>query len=387
MIKIVVIDKNINSRENIDAILKKIENVQVVGLFDDFSLAEVEYDLAIFDVNSGNCSEILSEIKEIKGKKEDINFIALSYEMSSTLVSAVLKEGISDFLIKPIIPNVLEASIKKLKKEENAKAKTISVFSNKGGIGKTSVAVNLAYEIYKKTNDKVCVLDLSFNSQDASVFLDIEQKFDIDYVLKNIEKSNEELLLSLIGNYKDTKLYILEAQEEIAPELKYTPGEIGRIINSLKNIFDYIVIDTTSIINEMNVTILNNSDLILLLASTNMASIRNCQKCYELFDKIGYGSDKIKLIINRYIENQEITLKDIENSIGKEVFDTIPNNYLTLIDAINLGQAVGDINPQSNIAKAYARITDKILKLDFATLSNKANYNHGIFNLLQRMGE
>ena len=80
-------------------------------------------------------------------------------------------------------------------------------------------------------------------------------------------------------------------------------------------------------------------------------------------------------------------MKDIEDSIGKDVFDTIPNNYLTLVDAINLGQAVGDINPQSNIAKAYARITDKILKLDFATLSEKANYNHGIFNLLQRMGE
>lgn len=387
MTKIVVVDKNIQSRENLEANLKNIENVEIIGLYDDFSQFENNADLILFDVDSRNCAEILSKIKEIKEKCESVNFIALSYEMSSALVSTVLKEGINDFLIKPIIPNVLEEAIKKVGIKEVSKAKTISVFSNKGGVGKTSLAINLAYEIYKKTNEKVCVLDLSFNSQDASVFLDIEQKFDVDYILKNIEKSNEELLLSLIGNYKDTKLYILEAQEEIAPELKYTPGEISRIINALKNIFDYIVIDTTNIINEMNVTILNNSDLILLLASTNMASIRNCQKCYELFDKIGYSSDKIKLIINRYIENQEISLKDIENSIQKEVFDTIPNNYLTLIDAINLGQAVGDINPQSNIAKAYARITDKILKLDFATLSKKTNYNHGIFNLLQRMGE
>lgn len=387
MTKIVVVDKNIQSRENIEAILKNFENIEVMGLYDDFSQIQNEYDLAIFDVDSSTSNQILTKIKELKTQNNNLKFIALSYEMSSILTSTVLKEGIDDFLIKPIIPNVLEASIKKLGKSECPKAKTISVFSNKGGVGKTSVAINLAYEIYKKTNEKVCVLDLSFNSQDASVFLDVEQKFDIDYVLKNIEKSNEELLLSLIGNYKDTKLYILEAQEEIAPELKYTPGEISRIINALKNIFDYIIIDTTSIINEMNVTILNNSDLILLLASTNMASIRNCQKCYELFDKIGYSSDKIKLIINRYIENQEISLKDIENSIGKEVFDTIPNNYLTLIDAINLGQAVGDINPQSNIAKAYARITDKILELDFAALNKKTNYNHGIFNLLRRMGE
>lgn len=386
MTKIAVVDKNNQARENIVAILKGFEKFEVVD-YDDFINIQEDFDLVIFDVDSATLNEKISKIKELKIKNNNLNFIALSYEMSSILVSTVLKEGIDDFLIKPIIPNVLEASIKKLEKKDTPKAKTISVFSNKGGVGKTSLATNLAYEICKKTNEKVCVLDLSFNSQDASVFLDVKQKFDVDYVLKNIEKSNEELLLSLIGNYKDTKLYILEAQEEIAPELKYTPGEISRIINSLKNIFDYIVIDTTSIINEMNVTILNNSDLILLLATTNMASIRNCQKCYELFDKIGYNSDKIKLIINRYIDNQEISLKDIENSIGKKVFETIPNNYLTLVDAINLGQAVGDINPQSNIAKAYSRITDKILKLDFAVLGEKTNYNHGIFNLLQRMGE
>ena len=119
----------------------------------------------------------------------------------------------------------------------------------------------------------------------------------------------------------------------------------------------------------------------------NLSSIRNCQKCCELFDKIGYDDDKIKLVVNRYIENQEITLNDIENSVGKPVFDVIPNNYLTLIDSINLGRCVGEVNQQSNIAKAYARLAQNILKLDFASSQTKTNYNHGIFNLLQRMGE
>jgi Flp pilus assembly CpaE family ATPase len=92
-------------------------------------------------------------------------------------------------------------------------------------------------------------------------------------------------------------------------------------------------------------------------------------------------------VINRYIENQTITLNDIENSVGRSVFATIPNNYLTLIDSINIGRTVREVNPQSNIAKAYAKIAQDVMKLNFADLQTKTNYNHGIFNLLQRMGE
>ena len=106
-----------------------------------------------------------------------------------------------------------------------------------------------------------------------------------------------------------------------------------------------------------------------------------------MFDKIGYSDDKIKLIINRFIENQEFTLDDIEQKLQKKVFMAIPNNYLTLIDAINLGQNVNETNPQSNIAKAYSKLAQNILDIDFESLNIKVNYNHGIFNLLNKMGE
>lgn len=389
MIKTVIIDKNIQSLELLENNLKNINDIELLGKYENLSdinnLSEI--DLIIFDINSKDSVEILNKTKEYKEKKLNLKFIALSYEINSELVSKTLSSSVDDFLLKPVIPNILETSINKLTKTPFKKANTITVFSNKGGVGKTSCAINLAYEIQKETKEKVCVLDLSFNSEDACVFLNVEQKFDIDYILANIENANKELLLSLIGKYNNSDLYILEAQENINPELKYTSQKINKIINSLKNIFDYLIIDTSSVVNEVNISILNNSDLILLIGLANMASIRHCQKCYELFDKIGYNNDKIKLILNRYIKDQEITLKDFEESIGKQVFETIPNNYLTLIDSINLGRSVGDVNPQSNIAKAYIKIANEILKLDFADLQTKTNYNHGIFNLLQRMGE
>lgn len=389
MIKTVIVDKNQQSLELLESNLKNIKNVEIINKYEN--IAEIDnaegIDLIIFDITTKESNEILDKTKELKLQNSNLNFIALSYEINSQLVSKVLSQGVNDFILKPVILNVLESSINKINVSTIKKANTIAIFSNKGGVGKTSLAINLAYEIQKETKERVCVLDLSFNSEDVATFLNVEQKFDIDYIMSNIEHSNKELLFSLMAKYQDAELYVLEAQENISPELKYTPQKISKIINSLKNIFDYLIIDVSSLVNEINISILNNSDLILLMCLANMSSIRNCQKCCELFDKIGYDSDKIKLVINRYIENQEITLKDIENSLGKPVFDTIPNNYLTLIDSINLGRSVGEVNPQSNIAKAYSRLAQEVLKTNFANLQSKTNYNHGIFNLLQKMGE
>ena len=98
------------------------------------------------------------------------------------------------------------------------------------------------------------------------------------------------------------------------------------IINYLKTIFSYIVIDLPSIIGETTVSIMNEADIILLLGLANLSSIRSLQKCYELFEKIGYNSEKIKLIINRYIENSEVKIKDIEDeleSIKREFLEEI----------------------------------------------------------------
>ncbi len=387
MIRAVIIDKNKNSRDSISSLLNEIGGINLVFCYEDFdSLKNTEeIDLVIFDINSKESEKLLNKVKNIK----NTYFIATSYEINSELVSLALKNNVSDFILKPVIKPILVASIEKirtLKENKTNFANIISVFSNKGGVGKTSLAVNLAYEIVKNSNEKVCLLDLSSNKEDACVFLNIKPKTNSEYILSKTDESDKELLLSFLDRYQNTNLYLFPTlNEDIIPS-KYNIKTVNKIITFLKNLFSYIIIDTSGIVDENSINILNNSDLILLLALENMSSIRNCQKCYELFDNIGYDDDKIKLIISRYTKNSQITVDDIEKTVSKKVFSMIPNNYLTLIDAINLGHPVGEVNPNSNIAKAYRDIAVKILNIDFSGLP-KIKYNHGIYNLLRRMGE
>ena len=364
---VIITDKIENSRDLMFSYLKKMENIQVLGAFDDFQFefADLEQiDLIIFDITSANQEDMLSKIAKLKNKKPSIEFIATSYEINTELVSKTLKDGlVKDFLLKPLLPSVLEASIKKIsdsKKENQDFAKTLCFFSNKAGTGKTSCAVNIAYEIAQKTQQKVCLLDLTHNDEDIATFLDIKLKFDINYILSKLENTDKDLFLSITNRYKNSKLYIVSFKEEFGTPSKINQKNIAKIINLLKNVFDWIIIDTQSPINENNLAIFSSCDLIFLICLLNLSSIRNSQKCMELFDKIGYDNDRIKLIINRYLENSDITIEDVEKTIGISVFNKIPNNYLTLIDAINLGQTLKEINPQSNIAKAYQNIVERI---------------------------
>ena len=395
MIKTIVADSNIQSRELLIHNLKSIENVDVKDVFDnifsiDYDLKNV--DLIIFDINSKEEENILDQISVLKNKFPNLNFIALSYEINSELVVKTLKTGVREFLLKPVILNILEASIKKiadLKNNVNDNFnKTICVFSNKGGVGKTSLAVNLAYELSNLEESKnVCLLDLSFNTEDVSTFLDITPKYKADYILNHIETSDFNMLLSLMNRYKTSNLYILSLQENMKLNIKFTPNLVNKVINSLKNVFSKIIIDTSSSINETSTSIINNSDLVLMVGLMNLSSVKGCQKCYELFDNMNFNSNKIKLVINRFIQNSDFTLDDVQKTIGKEVFAKIPNNYLTLIDAINIGSTVLEANPQSNIAKAYKILAQQIEEIDFEGLNNHTSYNHGIFNLIRKIGE
>ena len=394
MINVIIADKNNASKELIQSYLNDVEEINNIYCYDDLNSIDCDLkkiNLIIFDINSSNYLETLVIVDEYKKKCKNLNFIAISYEINSELVSKVLKHNVSEFLLKPIMPNILINSVRKItntNKNDKKKARTICIYSNKGGTGKTSTAVNLAYEISKYTQEKVCLLDLSFNFGDISTCLDVNPKHTIASVCSKLENSDSDLAYTLCEKYRDTNMYILSFQNDTGLNMKnVTPEKISKLINSLKNIFDYIIIDTMNSIDETSLAIFSSSDLILLMSMLNLISIRNIQKCLELFNNIGVSLSRVKLIINRYIETSEIKIDDVVKTTGADVFYKIPNNYLTLIDAMNLGFAVSEINPYSNIAKAYQALAKEIVNIDYINLEDSKVYNHGIFNLLRRMGE
>ena len=141
---------------------------------------------------------------------------------------------------------------------------------------------------------------------------------------------------------------------------------VTTLFAALKKVFSYIVIDMSSSIDPISLKILDSSDWILFTTIVNIPAIRNAQRCLNLFRSRKYPKDKVKIIINRYMDNDEINLEDIENTLGETIYWKIPNNYFTIMEAINKGETITEINAKSNIGNNFrdfaTRVSDDIIE-------------------------
>lgn len=304
---------------------------------------------------------ILKVTKECKSCK----VLALSDNPSVDLIIEIMRAGAKEFVPIPIIKSEFFESVNKLLSEFNETKKTnnckiISVFSNKGGIGKTSLATNLALELSKITKENIALIDLNFQMGDITTFLDLKPSFNISYMLENLDKINETFLLSTLERYKKTSLYVLADPPYFKQADNIQPRQITKLFNTLKETFSYIIVDAEASFEGKNIAALDNSDLVLLVSVANLPALRNTQRCLELFEKLGYDKEKVKIIINRYMENDEIKEGDIEKVLSKKIYWKIPNNYFAIMTAINKGIPVSEINDSTNIARSYKDLAQYI---------------------------
>ena len=338
-----------------------LEPIVCSDLQDVYSKISADSDSIILVDFSDTQSGRIDFIAKICQNFPKCKVIALSDNPSVNLIVEVMRAGAKEFLPVPVIKNEFTDSINKLlsSSDENvlkSKCKIITVFSNKGGIGKTSLATNLALELAKITKENIALIDLNFQTGDITTFLDLKPSFNISYMLENIDKINETFLLSTLEQYKRTSLYVLADPPYFKQAEDIKPAQITKLFNTLKDTFSYIIVDAEASFDGKNIAALDNSDVILLVTVANLPALRNTQRCLELFDKLGYDADKTKIVVNRYMDNDEIKEEDVKKVLSKGVFWKIPNNYFAIMNAINKGIPVSEINSSTNVAQSYREL-------------------------------
>lgn len=333
---------------------------------------------------SANKSQKIHLISRVVLKNPNCRVIALSDNPSVNLIVEAMRAGAKEFLPVPIIKNEFHESITRILTEESApkvknKCKIISVFSNKGGIGKTSLATNLALELAKITKENIALIDLNFQTGDITTFLDLKPSFNISYMLENIDKINETFLLSTLERYKRTSLYVLADPPYFKQADDIKPQQITKLFNTLKSTFSYIVVDVEASFEGKNIAALDNSDVVLLVTVANLPALRNTQRCLELFDKLGYDKEKTKIVVNRYMDNDEIKEEDVEKVLSREIYWKVPNNYFAIMSAINKGIPVSEINTSTNVAQSYRELA-KFMSDNLYKISLEAKYENILNN-------
>ena len=273
-----------------------------------------------------------------------------------------MRAGAKEVLSSPVIKGEFFDVLARIKEQLNDdyrksnRCRMVTVFSNKGGIGKTSIASNLALELARTTKENVALIDLNFQLGDITTFMDLKPSFNISYMLKNLDKLNKDFMLNTLEKYKDTSLYVLADPPYFKQAEDISPKQVARLFEILKETFSYIVVDTDNTFDGKTITALDNSDMVFLVTIVNLPALRNCQRCLDLFEKLGYDNEKVQIVINRYMENDEIKADDVEKLLNKEIYWKIPNNYFSLMAAINKGVPVSEMNASSNVAQSYREL-------------------------------
>jgi len=290
--------------------------------------------------------------------------VALSERTDSDLILRTIRAGAHDFLCKPVNEIDLRATADKAAKLKATRNETggpggkiLSVFSNKGGNGTTTIAANLADALVRLTGRKVAVVDLVLSHGDLTMFFNVNPAYSILDLAKNSEKADYDFLHTLLVRHA-SGVYILADPPMIEDADQISPAQVRGVLSTLRSMFDYIIVDTPHQFDERTLTALEMSDVILLVSLLNLPSLKNTQKCLELFSRIGLRDERVRLVLSRYLPNDEIPKERIEEIMNAPVFFCIPNDYPTVISSINRGKLLSEIAPDKEVSRSFDRMAE-----------------------------
>lgn len=364
-ISTIILSSNGSLKKLLNMYLEEYGGFETLEEFSDLSevyntVSSLNKSFVIIDLDDGfeKYSDFISKIDF-----QTCRVLVVSDNPQIDLIVRIMRQGVKEFISSPVIKTEFFDVLKRTTEQFSIKAgksfnksRMISVFSNKGGIGKTSIAANLALELAKITKENVALIDLNFQFGDITTFMDLNPTFNISYMLKNTDKLSRDFLLNTMEKYRNTSLYVLADPPVFKQAEDISAGDVQKLIDALKETFSYIVVDTDSGFDQKTLTALDNSDLLFLVTIVNLPALRNCQRCLDLFEKLGYDDEKVQILVNRYMENDEIKAQDVEKLLNKPIYWKIPNNYFTLMAAINKGVLVPEINSSSNVAVSYREL-------------------------------
>lgn len=368
-ISIIIIDPDRESIKSIEAIVRPYaDKIKICSSTTDFcdglrSIQEINPVVAILAVN--NLDQGVKDICSILSISPRLSVFVISEVKNPDWIIRMMRAGAMEYILKPIDAIDLYEGLQKVGRlhfenparvTPEIKGKIISVYNPVGGMGTTTISVNLA-AVLAETSDKVALLDLNFFSGDMTTFLDMNPKYTLSNLTANVSRIDAGFLMSVMAKHK-SGIYLLSEPLDVDEAADITPEQIQRVIIELKHIFSYIIIDTGGHLFGTNQLIFENSDQIIFNTVLSLPALKNANRYLTALEKHGIDRSKIKLVVNRYLSRSDIKVEDAEKVLGHRVSTTIPNEYADVIDSINKGEPLITLYPRSPVSKAIRKMAE-----------------------------
>ena len=369
-LKIFIVDKDNITVSIVENYLREVNydfSLEKCGTLSEAKEKIDENALNLFIVDaSENVEQIGTEIDNLEDTFKNCKFIITAYDFKTDNIVRFLRKSKKDFITKPIIKTrfleIVNEIVEKMTSEQDfsGQGKVISVFSNKGGLGKTTVAVNLGYELARRDRrSKVAIVDMNLFLGDVTTFLDITPPYDLSFLIEKLDVTKD--VVDLTTQYSDSNYYVIADSPYRDYSRNITKEDVVKMLNVLRKKFKYIIIDNSSAITGKTKYILDLSDMILLITEANLPTLNNCKRCLDFFEHIGLQK-KTQIVLNRYSSFDECKKQDVADILQKDIFAVIPNDWQTSSSAINKGITIGETNPFSDIYYSFGELADLVAR-------------------------
>jgi pilus assembly protein CpaE len=328
------------------------------------SLAQINRPEAILLRLDEPVARALQTIEAICTVAPNSPVVVLSHLGTPAYIQKAMEAGARGYLVQPVDTKSIYQAL--LKAYETAQerpavdpepgrmpkaATVISIFSTKGGVGKTTIATNLAISIQKLTEAWVLLIDMDVIFGDSALMMNMLSTLSVADWLQEWETNPEADIKPFVTSFSKN-LDVLAARQRVGNEIPANPDAVRALVQQASRKYDYVIIDMPGSLNSGIQAALMESTLVLLVTNTDMASVKDARLCMEMLHSWGLTQDRVKLALNHSNTANGVKPRDIEEVLNDKIFWSIPYD-ISAIRSSQMGQPLVINNPKSKVSSNF----------------------------------
>jgi pilus assembly protein CpaE len=363
-IRVLIVDDIPETRESLKKMLYFEPDMEVVGTAGSGEEAidlsrQYQPHVVLMDINMPGLDGI-SASEAITREVPFAQVVMMSVQGEADYLRRSMLAGARDFLTKPFTMDEMIATVRRVfemsaharteapvtqagqpevaRPVPRARGKLAAVYSPKGGVGCTTLAVNVASAMCQLDPSlKVAIVDCRLQFGDVKIVLDLRVNRSIVDLVDNIDELDVDLVESTMVRDERSGLRALLAPPKPEMADMVSAEHVRAVLDNLKQLFDYVIVDMGSRLQDLELSVFDLADRIVLVLTPDLPSITSVRYFFELVDALGYPSDKVLMVLNKTDSRQGLNARVIENHLKHEMFAEIPLESRVVLHSINHG--------------------------------------------------
>lgn len=367
-ISLIVIGKEARLRAEMRTSLAATGRVQIVAESSDYQrgaelVGQLQPHGAVIIVN-GEEETSLELVRQISQEHPNTVIICAGAHCAGETIVRAYRAGAREFLMHPPEPGEVREVLERVEAllgEGGRKitGRVIAVYSGRGGSGTTTIAVNTAAVLAQQTRQETVLLDLNLQYGSAPIFLGVEPTYSITDVAHNEQRLDIQLLRSFLAKVTE-QLYCLAAPLRPEEADDVFPAHVEAALGLLRTQFAHILVDLPHAWDPNTIAALDQADVILVVTLGDLVSLYNTKRALETFGRMGYGAEKIRLIVNRYVRDKEVPLEKIGDALSHAVDFTLSDDPRAALEAIATGRPIVWSASKSPLARQFGELARQV---------------------------